>query len=105
MAAVFALGIGSAAMLARGGKEVSARPMPLPAAPAPKVSVPPPTIPEPTRPVAEAPQTSPSERVHRPGKGHLVRPPVAVEEVPPPAKKSKADDKIAPSPYTAPKAP
>jgi hypothetical protein len=105
VAAVFALGIGSAAMLARGGKEVSARPMPLPAVPAPKVSEPPPTIPEPTRPVAESPQISPSERVRRPGKGHAVRPQAVAEEVPPPTKKSKADDKIAPSPYTAPKAP
>jgi serine/threonine-protein kinase len=105
VAAVFALGIGSAAMLARGGKEVSARPMPLPAVPAPKVSEPPPTIPEPTRPVAESPQTSPSERVRRPGKGHAVHPQAVAEAVPPPTKKSKADDKIAPSPYTAPKAP
>ena len=105
VAAVFALGIGSAAMLARGGKEVSARPMPAPAQAKPLPIAPPPTIPEPVRPAAEVPQSSPSERVRRPGKGHPVRLQAAAEDVPPPTKKSKADDKIAPSPYTAPKAP
>jgi serine/threonine-protein kinase len=105
VAAVFALGIGSAAMLARGGKEIPARIMPVSVAPPPKVSAPPPESAEPAKPVAESPVSSPSEHVRRPGKSHPVRPQAVVEDVPPPAKKSKADDKIAPSPYNAPKAP
>ena len=105
VAAVFALGIGSAAMLARGGKEIPARAVPSPAPLAPKVSAPPPPNPELAKPVVEVPPNSPSERIRRPGKSHPVRPPAMVEEAPPPTKKSKADDKIAPSPYTAPKVP
>jgi tRNA A-37 threonylcarbamoyl transferase component Bud32 len=108
VAAVFALGIGSAAMLARGGKELLARPVPapVPAPPVPKVSAPPPpVIAVPAKPVAESPVSLPSEHVRRPGKSHPVRPQAVVAEVPPPAKRSKADDKVAPSPYTAPKAP
>jgi eukaryotic-like serine/threonine-protein kinase len=113
VAAVFALGIGTAAMLARGGKELSAAqaaPKPIPPAPkvsppAPKVSPPALPIPEPAKPVGESPSTSPSEHARRTSKIRPVRPQALVEGAPPPVKKSKADDKIAPSPYTAPKVP
>jgi serine/threonine-protein kinase len=108
VAAVFALGIGSAAMLARGSKEIpAAKALTAPAvAPAkPGLGAPAPANLEPARSAAESPSISPSDRVRRPIKGHPVRPQVVVEEAPPPAKKTKADDKIAPSPYTAPKVP
>jgi eukaryotic-like serine/threonine-protein kinase len=102
VAAVFAVGIATAALLARTGENVakgsvpaSVRPLPRPTPPAPKLVPPAP-------PVDEAPATTASERVRRPGKGHLARPATSVEAAPPPPKKSKADDKIAPSPYTAP---
>jgi hypothetical protein len=107
--AVFVLGIGTAAVLARGSK---------PAPTLSGVSVPPPSstalvnqppkVANPSRPtVVEAASVVPSEHVRRPIKGHQpARPAVAVAPQPaPPAKKSKADDKIAPSPYTEPKAP
>jgi hypothetical protein len=55
--------------------------------------------------VSEAVPSTPSEHVRHLGKSHPSRPSAAVEPLPPPPKKSKADDKIAPSPYTAPKAP
>ena len=104
--AVLALGIGSAALLARAGREIPAQVVPAAAVlPVPKASLPQKMIPEPTKPVGEAPPSAPSERVRRLGKSHPVRPSTSVEEPPPPPKKSKADDKIAPSPYTAPKAP
>jgi serine/threonine-protein kinase len=104
VAAVFAFGIGSAAMLARGGKELPAA-MPAPAPAKPRPSAPAPTNPEPARPVVESHPTSLIEKVRRLGKSHPIRPQPVAEAAPPPAKKSKADDKIAPSPYTAPKAP
>jgi serine/threonine-protein kinase len=109
VAAVFAFGIGSAALLARGGKEVSAAkatPVPAPAKPRPTPPAPPAaTNLEPPRPVVESPPSTAGDKVRRPGRSHPVRPPTVAEEAPPPAKKSKADDKIAPSPYNAPKAP
>ena len=106
VAAVFALGIGSAAMLAQGNKEVPAvRIMPTPAPAQPRPSAPPPANLEPPKPAAGSPSTSPSDHVRRANKSHPVRPQAVVEQVLPPAKKSKADDKIAPSPYTAPKVP
>ena len=106
VAAVFALGIGSAAMLARGSKEIQAAKIVSSPAPArPRPSAPSPANPEPPKPRAESPTTPPSDRVRRPIKGHPVRPQVVVQEAPPPTKKTKADDKIAPSPYTAPKVP
>jgi tRNA A-37 threonylcarbamoyl transferase component Bud32 len=108
VAAVFALGIGSAAVLARGSREIpAAKVLPTPAvAPAkPRPSAPAPANLEPARPAAESPTTPPSDRIRRAIKGRPVRPQVVVEEAPPPAKKTKADDKIAPSPYTAPKVP
>ncbi|HEX7508014.1 MAG TPA: protein kinase, partial [Polyangia bacterium] len=106
VAAVFALGIGSAAMLARGGKETAVRAFaPVPAPAQPKASAPPPLKPEPARATVESPASSANEHVRRAGKSHPVRAPAVVEVAPPPAKKTKADDKIAPSPYTAPKAP
>ena len=109
VAAVFALGIGSAAMLARGSKEVpaaKATPALAPVAPVPKVNPPPSLVPpEPARTSGESPSAQPNDRVRRANKSHPVRPQVAAEDAPPAAKKTKADDKIAPSPYTAPKAP
>ena len=109
VAAVFAVGIGSAAMLARGVKDIpAAKAMPASVPAKPKASTPLPSSPEPARPSIASPESasvSASDRVRRPGKSRPVRPQALVEEAPPPAKKSKADDKIAPSPYTAPKAP
>jgi hypothetical protein len=103
VAAVLALGIGSAAMLARTGKEIPAPAVLVPATlPVPKASVPLQIIPELTKPMSEVVPSTPSEHVRHLGKSHPARPSAAVE---PPPKKSKADDKIAPSPYTAPKAP
>jgi tRNA A-37 threonylcarbamoyl transferase component Bud32 len=108
--AVFVLGIGTAAVLARGSRPTSpARVAP----PAPKIlpvasARPALKVAEPPRPVVvEAAVAPPSERVRRPIKGHpTARPAVAVAPQPaPPPKKPKADDKIAPSPYTEPKAP
>ena len=105
VAAVFALGIGSAAMLARGGKVASARPLPVSVAPPPRVVAPAPVAIAPAKITDEPPPVLPADRIRRTGKGHVVRPQPTVEEATPVAKKSKADDKIAPSPYTAPKAP
>jgi serine/threonine-protein kinase len=106
VAAVLALGIGSAAMLARAGKENRAPAVLVPTVPpVTKASPPLQIIPEPTKPVSEAVPSTPSEHVRHLGKSHLARLSTFVEPPPPPPKKSKADDKIAPSPYTAPKAP
>ena len=109
--AVFALGIGTAAVLARGSKPASISPAwtAPPAARTPPTATvnPPMNGPESPRPAAVEASVLPSERVRRPIKGHqAVRPAVAVAPQPvPPAKKTKADDKIAPSPYNEPKAP
>jgi serine/threonine protein kinase len=104
VAAVFALGIGSAAMLAREGKEISAAKSTPPPAPAkPRPSAPLPANAELARSAAESPSTTPSERIRHVSKSHPVRSQAVVEESPAPDKKTKADDKIAPSPYTAPK--
>ena len=111
VAAIFALGIGTAVVLARGSSDASG-----PAGPAgpdgrqgraagtrtvPK-------IPAPPRPAPRAAAgRRPASTCARPGKAHLGS---SGDESPRspsrlPAKKTKADDKIAPSPYTAPKAP
>jgi len=106
VAAVFALGIGSAAMLARGAKEIPTAKATLAPAPAkPMASAPPPPSLEPAKPVGELPPGPPSDHVRRPSKSHAARPQAATEVAPLAVKKSKADDKIAPSPYNAPKAP
>jgi hypothetical protein len=72
VAAVFAFGIGSAALLARGGKEVSAAkatPVPAPAKPRPTPPAPPAaTNLEPPRPVVESPPSTAGDKVRRPGK-------------------------------------
>ena len=104
VAAIFAVGIGTAMLLARTGSDAGG-PAAAPAArPAPRASTPAPRIPPPPPPVAfEVPASAPSEHVRRPGRNHLARPATTVPEpTPPPVKKTKADDKIAPSPYTAP---
>jgi len=74
-------------------------------APPPRVVAPAPVAIAPAKITDEPPPVLPADRIRRTGKGHVVRPQPTVEEATPVAKKSKADDKIAPSPYTAPKAP
>jgi eukaryotic-like serine/threonine-protein kinase len=106
IAAIFAVGIGTAVLLARGGREPDP-PATLPSPPplvAPR-PVPPPVPPPPVParpPVVEAPPVPTSERARRATKGHAGRAAAPSAEVgtQPVAKKSKADDKIAPSPYT-----
>jgi tRNA A-37 threonylcarbamoyl transferase component Bud32 len=102
VAAIFVVGIGTAALLARTGHR-DEKPTVAPAhavvAPSP---VPPPKAVVPPPPPSEPPAPAPSERVRRPAKGQLARPTAPVAETPPPEKKTKADDKIAPSPYTSP---
>jgi eukaryotic-like serine/threonine-protein kinase len=103
VAAVFAVGIGTAALLARTGEESASRSAPPPIRSVLRASPPPPKVSEPARPAESLPRTLPSEPVRRPGRGHAARPASSVEGATPPAvKKSKADDKIAPSPYTSP---
>jgi serine/threonine-protein kinase len=112
---VFAVGIGTAALLARGGGNESAASKPATSAP-PAVPV---RAPAPKQiqafkaEAASAPPrpASPSliERIRHVGKGHAAHPsstaaPPTVPSAPPP-RKSKADDKVAPSPYTSPQAP
>jgi serine/threonine-protein kinase len=110
--AVFVLGIGTAAVLARESKPATMSPArPAPAAvriPPTAVVNPPPKAAELPRPAAvEVASVAPSEHARRPSKGQqAARPAIAVTpQLAPPIKKSKADDKIAPSPYTEPKAP
>jgi hypothetical protein len=112
-AAVLASGIATATLLVRTGVEKR----PLPAPPAPPAVVPPTASraveePAPQKPASEpvAAQVVTPDRPRRPVKSHPVRPSTVVETQPVPVKKSKADDKIADSPYhlaptTSPKAP
>jgi eukaryotic-like serine/threonine-protein kinase len=117
VAAVFVVGIGTAALLARGGSKeltpVSPPPAMMIARPAPPVKVPSPA-PVPTakaETAAVAPARAPSllERIHHAVKGRAGRPPAAAATEPaasaPVSKKLKADDKVAPSPYTPRQAP
>jgi tRNA A-37 threonylcarbamoyl transferase component Bud32 len=105
LAAIFAAGIGTAVLLARTGQQVEKPALAVPRsvtppAPAPRAAPPSPPLP------AVEPVVAPAvERPRRHGRGHVVRPASTVAEPPPAAKKSKADDKIAPSPYTAPQVP
>ncbi|MBN2576410.1 MAG: serine/threonine protein kinase [Deltaproteobacteria bacterium] len=103
VAAVLALGIATATLLARTGEETARPAAPAPARAAPRASAPAPrpVEPEPPLPSSEESTTPSRERARRSGRGHAVRPAAPVE-APSPAQKSKADDKIAPSPYTAP---
>ena len=111
LVAIFALGIGTAAWLARAGRKP-----PKPAVPVPVVTVPRAPAPaltpkevEPVRRQVEQTAAAPSAPVRRSGRTRPARPMVqpgpSVAPTPPAVKKSKADDKIAPSPYTAPGAP
>lgn len=109
VAGVFVVGIGSAAMLARAGKDTASPPIGAqPAAPAVAANPPSAKNPEPSKaPVVNAvvsvpPSISSSlmERIRRVGRSHPARPAASTPEAAPPAKKSKADDKVAPSPYT-----
>jgi len=103
VAAIFAVGIGTATLLARSHKEVEKVTVPRPAPPPQPAPPPPPKVEEPPPVPVAAPV--PSEPVRRPGKVAKPRPSTAEPAVPPAPKKSKADDKIAPSPYTAPQVP
>jgi serine/threonine-protein kinase len=102
VAAIFAVGIGTAALLARTGRQTEKPAAAPPSAVAPRPSAPAPKAVAPPPPPSEPPASASSERVRRPAKGHLARPIAPVAETPPPEKKTKADDKIAPSPYTSP---
>jgi tRNA A-37 threonylcarbamoyl transferase component Bud32 len=110
VAAVFAVGLGTAALLARaGGKEPAAPQPPAPAPTRAPARVPAPLPPPKPEAVTESPQPNPLlERSRRVGRQRPVRSPAsatvpAAGGVPPvPPKKSKADDKVAPSPYTSP---
>jgi hypothetical protein len=132
VAAVFALGIGTAVMLARTGKQLSrpaeASVVPAPVVPIAKVNPPPPqvpnvaqvpkvpqvsNVPKVSQPVVAAPPalTPPRsgsllERFRHVGRSRPAHPASTAEEaISPSAKKSKADDKVAPSPYNSPKVP
>jgi serine/threonine protein kinase len=102
VAAIFAVGIGTAALLARTGQETARPPASAPARSVFRASAPPPREPEPVKPASEPSVSTPGERARRPGKGRFARPATPVLQPGPPAKKSKADDKVAPSPYTSP---
>jgi eukaryotic-like serine/threonine-protein kinase len=107
VAAVFAVGLGTAAMLARTGRPAIA-PVALPRAVVLSKPAPAPKAPEPMQPVvAPPPQTaSVLERIRHIGKPRSPHAPAAVEpSANPQVKKSKADDKVAPSPYTLPQEP
>ena len=108
---VFAVGIGTAALLARGGgDDPAAAKVSAPAKP----SFPGPATAQKQSPAMEAsmvsapPPPAPSllERLRRVGKSHPARPsttaPASAAPAAAPPKKSKADDKVAPSPYTSP---
>jgi serine/threonine-protein kinase len=106
---VFVVGIGTAALLARGGGKPPAVALPrapvLRPAPAPKPTAP---APAPVAQVETPPPAVPSvpdrtRRVGKPHPGHTATTaPVASAPAAAPPKKSKADDKVAPSPYTSP---
>lgn len=114
---VFVVGIGTAALLARGGSKPSAAALPPPPASrpalAPKFAAP--VAAPAAAPVAKveaqapSPVPLPGDRVHRAGKQHPghVATTAPAASAPPAAvpRKSKADDKVAPSPYTSPQAP
>lgn len=114
VASVFVIGIGTAALLARGGGRPPAAALP----PPPASREPPASGPaaSPPAPVAKVehqvlPATpSLADRARRPAKQHPghVAPAAPVASASTAAtvpKKSKADDKVAPSPYTSPQAP
>ncbi len=111
IAGIFAVGIAAAAWLARTEQRAEATRRPPAAAPpaAPRPTPPPLKVTAPSPVVVEtaAPVSPPSsERPRRPGKAPPPRvAPGAAAAPPSPAKRSKADDKIAPSPYTAPQVP
>ena len=106
VAAIFAVGIGIAALLARTDREAPRPTAPVPVASEPRARPAAPKNLEPLRPAIDPPPISPGEHIRRPGKGRLARPQAsAPEPESPPAKKTKADDKIAPSPYTSPRVP
>jgi hypothetical protein len=103
VAAIFVVGIGTAAILARAGKGIVSPP----AVALPVLSVPAVTPPlakkfEPSTPVVVSapPPSALLERIRRVGKTRPARPAISAPETAPPSKKSKADDKVPPSPYT-----
>ena len=105
VAATFIIGIGTAAMLARAGKEAaSPPPAASPVIPVIVANPPTPKDPEPTKaPVVNVPPSSSSsfmEHIRHGGKSRPARPAISPSDTTPLPKKSKADDKVAPSPYT-----
>jgi eukaryotic-like serine/threonine-protein kinase len=121
VAAVFAGGIGTAALLARGGgNHPAAAPPPAAAVASPAVAVPTPVAAPTPAPKPEASPAAPQpnsllDRIRRVGRSRPVRAPVTAPSptatglptgvtptTTPATRKSKADDKVAPSPYTSP---
>jgi serine/threonine-protein kinase len=106
VAGILAAGIGTAALLGRSPRSPKAAEQPVPAAvsaPALPAATMPKVLEPPPPPVEVA---MPSEPARRPIRGNQPRAtPPAESPVPVTAKKSKADDKIAPSPYTEPQVP
>jgi eukaryotic-like serine/threonine-protein kinase len=109
---VFVVGIGTAGLLARGGGKPSAAALPPPPvlrrAPAPAAPLPAPVAK--VEPQVPPPALSLPERTHRTGKQHpghvaAMAPATSAPPTAAPPRKSKADDKVAPSPYTSPQAP
>jgi eukaryotic-like serine/threonine-protein kinase len=121
VSSVFVVGIATAALLARGGNKPAApgslQASPVRRAVATKAAVPMPVpiakvdspVTRPTAPIPPVPSLI--ERAHHPGKPHLGHPAGAASAATATAtssatpKKIKADDKVAPSPYTSPQAP
>jgi len=114
VAAVLAAGVTAAALLLEGGRESPALPMSgssvvrRPAHPSPLA------LPEPGRPLPQvrppAPAPSPAagsalDRIRHAGRPRPARPAAPVVLPAPAVKKSKADDKVAPSPYAPPQVP
>jgi tRNA A-37 threonylcarbamoyl transferase component Bud32 len=101
IAAIFAVGVATAVLLTRAGHQPEKRAVAAPTVVAPRVSAPAPRVIPPPPPPSTPPPPAHAERVRRPIRGRSLRP-ATVVEAPPPPKRTKADDKIAPSPYTSP---
>jgi serine/threonine protein kinase len=107
--AVFALGLSTAILLVRASKP-AAPPSVEPTAkallrPTPTPPPPPPAPPLPAEPVP-LPVAAPAEHSHHATRARVQRPAAVVEPRPSaPVKKTKADDKVAPSPYNLPEDP
>jgi eukaryotic-like serine/threonine-protein kinase len=118
VSSVFVVGIATAALLARGGGQQAAPPKPpvalvRPAVPTKAAAPAPVPIVKVASPVIPPTPSAPSllERMRRTGKSHLGHSATTASATTATGtssggpRKSKADDKVAPSPYTAPQAP